>query len=103
MGVVTNRRLRVNQMRKTKTNLALYQPETYQIIVPGMLDAQWADGADGLSITIEECADGQSISIITGPMDQAGLHGLLRRLYGQGIPLISVIWVECTEVRNKGA
>ena len=90
-------------MRKANIKLTLYQLEAYQIKVPGTLNTRWADDANGLSITNEESADGQSISIITGRMDQAGLQGLLRRLYGLGIPLISVIWVEFAEVSTKGA
>jgi len=46
-----------------------------------------------LHITVDEDTDGQPISVITGSMDQAALIGLLRRLYGLGLPLISVIWV----------
>jgi hypothetical protein len=88
-------------MRKMK--LTIYQPEIYQIKVPGALDARWAEKANGLCITYEEWIDGQSISIITGRMDQAGLQGLLRRLYVLGIPLISVIWVEFSEVSTKCA
>jgi len=79
------------------TKLTLYQPATYQIKVPGALDTLWVDVASSLSLTIEESVDGQPITILTGLMDQAMLQGLLRRLYGLGSPLISVICIECIE------
>lgn len=34
------------------------------------------------------------ITILTGDLDQAALHGLLRCLYSIGLPLISVLWIE---------
>ena len=74
--------------------LTLYQPATYQIKVPGRLDTFWVHGDSFLSITVEESADGQPISILTGKMDQAALQGLLQGLYGMGLPVISVVWVE---------
>ena len=89
-------------MRNNKSKLTLHQPATYQIIVPGALDALWVDDASSLCLTVEEGSDGQPISILTGPMDQAMLQGLLRRLYGLGLPLISVICVEFVERRAIG-
>lgn len=91
-------------MKRKTPKLTLGNPETYQIKVPGALDAQWVDDTSSLSLTLEESTDGQLISILTGPMDQAMLQGLLRRLYGLGLPLISVICVEFVEERinNEG-
>jgi hypothetical protein len=81
-------------MKRNIPKLTLSQPQTYQIKIPGMLDPLWADDTSALQITIEENADGEPITILTGTMDQAALQGLLRQLYGLGLPLISVIWVE---------
>ncbi len=78
----------------TKHKLTLTQPVDYQIKIPGALVSLWVDEDSALSVTVEESADGPVISIITGQMDQAALQGLLRRLYGLGFPLISVIWVD---------
>ena len=91
-------------MKKNALKLTLHQPETYQIKVPGALDALWVDDASSLSITVEESGGGQPISILTGLMDQSTLQGLLRRLYGLGLPLISVILVEFVEknINNEG-
>lgn len=81
-------------MYTNNPKLTLDQPATYQITVPVVLDALWIDEDSMLNVTTGENSQGQPISIITGKMDQAALYGLLRRLYGLGLPLISVIWVD---------
>src|SRR5664279_4028357 len=66
------------------------QPTTYQIRITGQLDARWADWFEGLTITL----DGGD-TLITGPVvDQAALHGLLKRVRDLGMPLVSVSPVE---------
>ena len=45
-------------------------------------------------MTADCLSDGQPVTILTGTIDQAALHGLLRRLYSLGLPLISVKLVE---------
>ena len=81
-------------MKRNPLKLTLHQLETYQIKVPGALDALWVDDGSMLSIKVEEGADGQPISMITDQMDQAALQGLLRHLYALGLPLISVVWID---------
>jgi len=47
-----------------------------------------------MTITVESEGDGPPVTTLTGVVaDQAALHGLLRRLYLLGLPLISVNWV----------
>jgi hypothetical protein len=91
-------------MRNDVSKLTLYQPATYQIKVPGALDALWVDDASSLCLTVKENVDEKPITILTGPMDQSALQGLLRRLYGLGLPLISVIWIGFVErsIPNEG-
>ena len=63
------------------------KPGLYEIRVKGHLDDRWADWFAGLTITLEEGGD----TLLTGPVvDQAALHGLLRRVRDLGMPLISV-------------
>lgn len=67
------------------------KPGCYEIRLKGHLDARWIDWFDGLSLTHQ--SDGTTI--IHGPVvDQAALHGLLRKVRDLGLPLISVIHVE---------
>ena len=82
-------------MKKVRQELTLDRPATYQIKVPGHIGESWSDWAGGMTITVESEGDGLPITTLTGTVDQAALHGLLRRLYSLGLPLISVNWVEC--------
>ena len=67
------------------------QPLIYQIRIKGYLGHQWTDWFGGLSITLAENGD----TLLTGPViDQAALHGLLRKVRDLGMPLISVNRVE---------
>jgi hypothetical protein len=59
----------------------------YEIRLKGHLDDRWADRFEGLTISLEE--DG--ITLLTGPvLDQAALHGLLKRFRDLGMILVSV-------------
>lgn len=61
--------------------------DTYEIRLQGQLDACWTDWFDGFRLTEEN--DGTTT--LTGPVvDQAALHGLLRRVGDLGATLISV-------------
>jgi len=65
--------------------------EFYQITVKGHLDNRWADWFEGVTITLEDNGE----TLLTGPVvDQAALHGLLRKVRDLGLPLVSVIHVE---------
>ena len=75
--------------------LTLDRPASYQIKVPGVLDECWSDWAGGMTITIESEGEEIPITTLRGNVDQAALQGLLRRLYSLGLPLISVMCVDC--------
>jgi hypothetical protein len=67
------------------------QPLVYQIRVKSYLGADWTDWFDGLTITLEEDGD----TLLTGPVvDQAALHGLLKKVRDLGMLLVSVNPVE---------
>ena len=81
-------------MKDIHQKLTLAQPATYQIKVPGHLDASWSEWADGMTITVESGGNGPPVTTLTGTVaDQAALQSLLRRLYSLGLPLMSVNWV----------
>ena len=64
------------------------QPVIYEIRVKGHLGHQWTDWFEGLAVTLED--DGNTL--LTGPVvDQAALHGLLKKVRDFGLPLVSVI------------
>jgi hypothetical protein len=63
------------------------QPVIYQIRIKGHLSSQWEDWFEGLAITSEEDGD----TLLTGPLiDQAALHGLLKKVRDLGLTLVSV-------------
>ena len=64
-----------------------HEPGLYEIRIKGHLDNRWADWFEGLAITLEDNGD----TLLTGPVvDQAALHGLLRKVRDLGMPLLSV-------------
>jgi hypothetical protein len=68
-----------------------YEPGSYEIRIKGHLDKRWAAWFEGLTITLEEDGD----TLLTGPVvDQAALHGLLKRVRDLGMSLVSVSPVE---------
>jgi hypothetical protein len=65
--------------------------EFYQITVKGHLDNRWANWFEGLTITREDNGE----TLLTGPVvDQAALHGLLRKVRDLGMTLLSVTRVK---------
>jgi hypothetical protein len=67
------------------------QPMVYQIRIKGHLGRQWTDWFEGLTITLEDDGD----TLLTGPVvDDAALHGLLKKVRDLGMPLLSVNRVE---------
>jgi hypothetical protein len=63
------------------------QLRVYQIRIKGHLGQQWMSWFEGLTIALEE--DGNTL--LTGPViDQAALHGFLKRIRDLGMPLLSV-------------
>jgi len=63
------------------------QPPVYQIRIKGHLDRKWKDWFEGMSITLEDSGE----TLISGSVvDQAELHGLVKKVRDLGLPLISV-------------
>jgi len=67
------------------------KPTLFQIRIKGHLDSQWTDWFEGLTVTLEE--DGNTL--LSGPViDQAALHGLLKKVRDLGMTLVSVCPLE---------
>ena len=72
---------------KTNSQTGPSRPVIYQVRIKGHLGPQWADWFGGLTITLEDNGN----TLLTGPVvDQAALHGLLRKVRDLGLPLISI-------------
>jgi hypothetical protein len=67
------------------------EPMVYQIRIEGHLGSKWTAWFGDVSITQEDNGE----TLLTGPVvDQAALHGLLRKVRDLGMPLISAIRVQ---------
>lgn len=66
------------------------QPMICEIRIRGHLGRQWEEWFTGLTIVLEENGN----TLLTGAvMDQAALHGLLKKVRDLGMPLLSVNFV----------
>ena len=88
-------------MSKTpNSKIGKSQPQVYQIKIEGHLGQQWMDWFDGMSITLEEDGD----TLLTGTVvDQAALHGLLKKVRDLGLPLVSVNRVQYYETHQNNS
>ena len=82
-------------MKTIRQKLTLDRPATYEIRVPGELDESWSDWAGSMTIAVESEGGGPPVTTLIGTVDQAALHSLPRRLHSLGLPLISVVCVDC--------
>jgi hypothetical protein len=70
-----------------QTNDRSADSSRYEIRLAGRLDARWAAWFDEMTLTHAD--DGSTV--LTGPaVDQAALHGLLRKVRDLGLPLLAV-------------
>jgi len=60
--------------------------KNYQIQVKGHLDDRWLRQFEELTILLHP----EGVTVISGEMDQAALHGILNRIFDLGLILISV-------------
>jgi hypothetical protein len=73
------------------------QPTVYQIRIKGHLGRQWTNWFGDLTITLEDNGE----TLLTGPVvDQAALHGVLRKVRDVGMPLLSVICVRAFQEKR---
>lgn len=63
------------------------EPIIYHIRLQGHLDSGWGDWFGGVTVTFND--DGTTL-LIGEAIDQAALHGLLKKVRDLGLPLISV-------------
>ena len=74
--------------------LSLDRMATYEIKVPGRVELDLTGWVDDLTISFDE---NPVATVLTGIFDQAGLHGLLRKVHLLGLPLLSVLCLDWPE------
>ena len=92
-AIKPNLDLGLNDVEATSVNHGreFDREDVYEIRVKGVLDQQWRDWFDGLSITPQD--DGQTL--LSGRVaDQAALHGVLAKIRDLGLPLLLVRRIE---------
>ena len=76
------------------------QPAVYQIRIKGHLVQKWTDWFEGLTITLGDNGD----MLLTGQViDQAALHGILKKIRDLGMPLLSVNVVDLNRPDMAGS
>lgn len=74
------------------------QPMIYEFKMKGHLGSQWADWFGDLTISLTDNGE----TLLTGLIvDQAALHGLLKKVRDLGMPLISVNRVKSDQTDSK--
>ena len=74
------------------------QPMICHIRIDGHLGPRWSSRFLGLAITLENNGE----TLLTGPVvDQAALHGLMRKVRDLGIPLLSVVCVKAGQAETS--
>ena len=66
------------------------RPAWYRIHVLGRLDESRFDRPGELTVSYGVTREGPQVTALSGVMDQAGLRGLLRRLWDLNLTLLSV-------------
>jgi hypothetical protein len=60
----------------------------YQIRVRGVLDSEWSDWFDEMTVSPQDNGD----TVLAGPVrDQCALHGILNKIRDLGLPLLSLV------------
>lgn len=85
-------------MSTTPTSTEQYEPGRYEIRIKGHLDSRWNDWFEKVSISLQD--NGETVLTAT-VIDQAALHGLLRKVRDLGLPLISVNRIGSEQTDDK--
>jgi hypothetical protein len=80
-------------MLEHQDRLTMSGPAEYRICVQGAIERSWAELFAGMKVAYRNVTTPNALTVLTGDvLDQAELIGLLNRLYGLGLPLVSVQW-----------
>ena len=88
-------------MAGRRRKLNMYDPMVFSIRVQGELDESWCQyfGTQSLTVREDDCGS-PATTLISAPVDQSALVGIINHLNALGLPLVAV---EClsTPVENE--
>lgn len=86
-------------MEQLRQRVNMCDPAVFLIRIEGRLGESWSEyfGAQSISVEVDE-AGFSSTRLVSEPVDQAALVGMINRLNGLGLPVVSV---ECLLVRGE--
>ena len=78
-------------MGQSQQRINMFDPAVFSIRVQGELGESWLEyfGAHSMSVEVDE-AGLSSTTLISEPVDQAALVGMINHLNGLGLPVVSV-------------
>lgn len=78
-------------MEQRRQRINMFEPAVFSIRIEGKLSESWSKYFGAQSISVEVNEDGlSSTTLISEPVDQAALIGMINRLNSLGLPLVSV-------------
>jgi hypothetical protein len=78
-------------MGKGRSGIDRYDPAVFRIRISGKLSEDWSEYFRAKSVSVEVDEAGlSSTTLISEPVDQAGLIGMICHLNGLGLTVISV-------------
>ena len=86
-------------MGQPQQRINMFEPAVFSIRINGKLRESWLEyfGAQSLSVEVDE-AGLSSTTLISEPVDQAALVGMINHLNGLGLPVVSV---ECLSASDE--
>jgi hypothetical protein len=83
-------------MEQTPQRINMFEPAVFCIRINGKLGESWSEYFGAQSMSVEEDEAGRyTTTLISEPVDQAALVGMINLLNGLGVPVVSV---ECLQV-----
>lgn len=82
-------------MGQRRQRVNMFDPAVFSIRIEGQLGVSWSDYFGAQSMSVEEDEAGLcTTTLLSEPVDQAGLVGMINLLNSLGLPLVSV---ECLQ------
>jgi hypothetical protein len=78
-------------MGKRRQRINMFDPAVFSIRIEGKLGESWSEYFGAQSMSVEEDEAGLcTTTLISEPVDQAALVGMINMLNGLGLPVVSV-------------